>query len=383
MESTRQGSAASIRRSASPRDTPLILSPRFNTANRTSITMRPKTKASAAQTNMAVSATSSKAKMPVAPPPSVRSTPTAPGPVRWSDVVAGRKSTHPAVAPVQSVINITELCENVLIYLSVQDLCRAKRVCRQLNTVINQSSVLKSNLFLEPRVNNTTWVIPSSELSSCDEGSILAGPKADRYVSEAKSSGMATRELDVLELHPALTVNRYHNSLVMFGGMTYFLRHYLSDPEWYFNFCGVEVNNDRIDIANLSVTSSLNNMYLSQPPIKKVFICRNSRYVDSNGKIWWGDSVNIQNPVGITFGQLAAAARAFKHHDSIVFSGGVPFTREEKTTIERAGEVVGDKDPFFPRVNYAPKCRKCENRLAERALRSNLSSAESSELNKD
>lgn len=328
--------------------------------------MRPKTKASAAQTNMAVSATSSKAKTPVAPPPPARNTPTAPGPVRWSDVVAGRKSTHPDVAPIQRVINITELCENVLDHLPVQDLYRAKRVCRRFTAVINKSTALKPNLFLELRINNVTWVVPDE--SPCLGGSLLAGPKADEYVSEARAGGRPTNQITIFELHPMLNISEYDRSIAFStDGLTYFMRHYFRNPGVYEMHCEAKFTHGRIE--DLPTASSLNNMYLSQPPVKQLCLDTSGPYYsEAAGGIMYGSvgSVTISDPVGITFAQLSRAAYDLtsRKHSAYVsrirFKGGVPLMTQEKEIVEKAGEVLADKDPFIPASCARTVCQGCQ-----------------------
>lgn len=48
------------------------------------------------------------------------------------------------------LIDTTELCEQILSYLSCTELCRAKRVCQRFRAVIDSSLILQRHLFLEP-----------------------------------------------------------------------------------------------------------------------------------------------------------------------------------------------------------------------------------------
>ena len=68
------------------------------------------------------------------------------GPVRWSDIAADRKSTHPDVAPIKRILDTAELCENVLKHLPPRDLVRLQRLCRATQAVIESSPALKCTI---------------------------------------------------------------------------------------------------------------------------------------------------------------------------------------------------------------------------------------------
>jgi hypothetical protein len=52
-------------------------------------------------------------------------------PVRWSDVAANRQTTHPLAAPIQKVLHIVEIVENILQYLPEKDLLfTAQATCK-------------------------------------------------------------------------------------------------------------------------------------------------------------------------------------------------------------------------------------------------------------
>lgn len=68
-------------------------------------------------------------------------------PKRWSNLVAGRQSTHPDVGTVKAAaairaLEIPELCENILEFLPTKDVLRAYRICRKINDIITGSSKL-------------------------------------------------------------------------------------------------------------------------------------------------------------------------------------------------------------------------------------------------
>lgn len=70
--------------------------------------------------------------------------------VRWSDVAADRKSTHPDAAPIKSLLGVEELREPVLTYLALQELFRARGVCGTFRNVVDTSPTLQQTLFLKP-----------------------------------------------------------------------------------------------------------------------------------------------------------------------------------------------------------------------------------------
>jgi hypothetical protein len=52
-------------------------------------------------------------------------------PVRWSDVAANRRTTHPLAAPIQKVLHIVEIVESILQYLTEKDLLfTAQATCK-------------------------------------------------------------------------------------------------------------------------------------------------------------------------------------------------------------------------------------------------------------
>lgn len=136
-------------------------------------------------------------------------------PMRWSDIAAGRGSTLPDEVTFQAIMDTTELCEHVFFHLPTTDLYRAKRVCRRLKSVINESPQLQENLFLKPRKGRTTWATPDTDGTF----TLLTGSRAAQPIAISHINGKPTSAVDILELQarslarPILSIARVVTSM--------------------------------------------------------------------------------------------------------------------------------------------------------------------------
>lgn len=103
------------------------------------------------------------------------------------------------IGPVQRVINILGICEQILEYLPCADLCRARRVCHQFEAVINQSKIMRLRSSLRFRPNQLVWAIPNDTL--------LTGIYVEDHIAASKAKDHPTGKLVVYEMHPYLKVN--------------------------------------------------------------------------------------------------------------------------------------------------------------------------------
>lgn len=79
----------------------------------------------------------------------------------------GRKS-----APINKIIDVAELCEQVLSHLPLHDLLHAMQVCRTFKATIENSPRLQKNLFLVPD-------LPRPNLAISSSGTLLSGTRLE------------------------------------------------------------------------------------------------------------------------------------------------------------------------------------------------------------
>jgi hypothetical protein len=103
------------------------------------------------------------------------------------------------IGPVQKVINIIELCEQILEYLPCADLNRARCICRQFETVISQSTLMRQRSSLRLAPKQSVWATPDDTL--------LTGIYAEDHIAATKAEGRKMDELWVYELQPYLKVD--------------------------------------------------------------------------------------------------------------------------------------------------------------------------------
>lgn len=121
-------------------------------------------------------------------------------PGSWPGSIEPRADARPEAGPVQRVIDIVELCEHILGYLTCVDLSRARGVCRQFDAVIMRSPIMQQDLFFRPCMDPTIWATPADCL-------LFTESTATRHIATAKLKRRPRQDLVVYELHPYLRVS--------------------------------------------------------------------------------------------------------------------------------------------------------------------------------
>jgi hypothetical protein len=258
----------------------------------------------------------------------------------------------------EKVFNTLELFERILTLAdpTCAELARARRVCRQFRASIDGSSIFQKNLYLEARVEGSIWA---------KHGGIFAtGPTAKLYLADYEA-----KEMVVHELHPALEVHRQ----IKYAGIgRYLLEKSLRQPQVHFinNNCITKVPHD----------SALLDMFLSQPPTKKVYVKIKGLQCEKTHGHTHG--FELASDAGIKFWLLLKAVRKclnnhscpnnYKDNEACVdymdFGSGEPFTTKQKLALEEIGET---------RVYNDPSISDAENKLRRIQLRWMLSKASS------
>jgi len=178
-------------------------------------------------------------------------------PVRWSDVAANRKSTHPDLAPIKRIIDTYELCGGVLQLLPLKDILRMKRVCRTFNSIINSSAIIQTKLFQKPTSVTPSWVFDS-------DGVLLTSNEASEYIRKNQAAGCSSNSVRLYAV----------NSLLLSLVDTSTLETRIGDDSSYTTYYGSPILNISIKrrLRSMPQQASHCSMYLSQPPTTKVRI---------------------------------------------------------------------------------------------------------------
>jgi hypothetical protein len=285
--------------------------------------------------------------------------------MRYSDIAAGRDARENGT-PIDKLINTFELCEQVLDYLPMEEVLLATRICRALKTNIENSSRLKAKLFLAPDLTIKKLAVSAT-------GTLLSGVKAERAFEALASTAEQTtgsgtsillptahadhhlnsaedfdrtdesegREIALYKPHPWLTAGRLSDryrrrGMVKYATVCLETRRYASAMYLVFNCQNV--------LTPLSDTSSLNKMFLCQPPAKEV-------------SVWYPcPSMNmgktIRNETGVTIGEvirttswIPSLQNVIPRGIEVVLQGGFVANSEARDVAERAGELSPEDDP--------------------------------------
>jgi hypothetical protein len=212
-------------------------------------------------------------------------------PAPSSDLTAAGQVSESGSNLVDKLIGTTELCEQILGYLSCIELCRAKCVCRTFRDVIDRSLMLQRHLFLAP----CTEAPPEGSVDADDEWHALydfhpllafdhaqvPNPRSDFQIQLRPSQSHAPtgdRFITCYSHGPSSTLNRL--------------------TQTFENFSGVYDH------------SSLREMYLSNPPSKQVRISywnTSRQCVKGNMIFELGGILScsiLDSDKGVTFGQV-------------------------------------------------------------------------------
>jgi hypothetical protein len=231
------------------------------------------------------------------------------------------ETTHSEVTSRDKVINTLKLFEQILLLadLTCAELARSGRVRRQFHASIDSSSVLQSNLCLEPRVKGSIWANKGKTL--------VTGPLARFHLAD-----LPAKEVIVRELHPALEVARHFQ----YDGLGRFI---LGNDLRGSRGTQVRFINKNC-ITQVPHDSALLYMLLSQSPTKKIYVkIKGLRCTITHGLT---HGFELEKDAGITFGLLLKAVRTYLNNykgseaslDYVILGSGEPFTTKQKLALE-------------------------------------------------
>jgi hypothetical protein len=126
--------------------------------------------------------------------------------VNDSDISLANKRARKS-APVEKLLGVFELCEQVLNYLPMYDLLRVALVCRAFKANVDDSHRLQKKLFLAPD-------LPRVKCAMFPSGTLLSGTKAEQHIAATKAADEhTTGEFTCCTLHPALHLEPQHFGL--------------------------------------------------------------------------------------------------------------------------------------------------------------------------
>lgn len=257
-----------------------------------------------------------------------------PASIRYSDIAAGRDAkdsdTH-----IEKLMYIPELCDEVLDYLAMSELLHATRVCHAFKTNIENSSRLQAKLFFAPDLTTKKLAISAT-------GTLLSGVKAEQRIAVAEAAGgSGSGEISFYEPHPWLRASRLSDRYRRMGMVKYATVYLETGSD---DNAAALFFRQRPPITPLSDTSSLNKMFLCQPPSKEV-------------TLWYPglgmyEKKTICSEEGVTIGEVVGAARRMPSEQyliprsiEIVLEGGFAIDPRARIVVERAGELSAKDDP--------------------------------------
>jgi hypothetical protein len=249
-----------------------------------------------------------------------------------SDLAVANKRARKS-APIDKILNVAELCEQVLSYLPMYDLLRAMQVCRAFKTNIESSYQLQKTLFLAPD-------LPRSKLAISSSGTLLSGIRATQQVAAAKAAGEdETGEVVVHTPHPAVQLYARTGKFMRLGLVEYAKSHvekkvageedirayYAISPEFCYTRTG------------------LDNMFLTQPPTKAVKVSN-----EAPGNALQEENIFVET--GVKFKDLIKTMRVVARQNdhmahTISLKEGRLACARARELAENAGELSLEDDP--------------------------------------
>ena len=260
-----------------------------------------------------------------------------------SDLAIASKRARKS-APIEKLLGIFELCEQVLDYLSMYDLLRAKQICRAFKTIIGNSHLLQKTLFLVPD-------LPRPKLAISTSGTLLSGTRAAQHIAAAQAAGeRETGEFTCCILHPVLQLDPDSYRVLGFVKKYRGMVEYAADRFHRPTFCTV----DSVVVCDFiwswtekgSKPSGLDNMLVTQPPVTSLHIV-----VLGIGK---RSCHAADKTVGVTFGDVFKTMKrtAASYWSRNCRQWWIYFDRrafvvstEARAAVERAGELSSEDDP--------------------------------------
>ncbi|GAB7330858.1 hypothetical protein MBLNU13_g02391t1 [Cladosporium sp. NU13] len=259
-----------------------------------------------------------------------------PAPLRYSDITAGRDAKDNGT-PIEKLMYIPELCDRVLDYLPLEELFCATRVCIAFKTNIENSSRLQAKLFLA-----SDLTIKEKAVSA--NGTLLSGAKAEHHIAACRSAeGSSSGEIVLYQVHPWLQVGRLPDRYRRMGMVRY--AKVCLETRGDFDVGGLSFRNRKL-IELLPDTSSINKMFISQPPAKEVSIWYPCPSMGMQRK------ERIRNEAGVTIGEVIKAAR-WKHGMQnliprgieVILQRGFVASVRARDVVEQSGELNVEEDP--------------------------------------
>lgn len=290
--------------------------------------------ASSSQTTQPLDRTKSKSNTPAALQPNSPTTKAPPTLVRYSDVAAGRDARAHGT-PIEKLMYIPELCDEVLGYLPMDELLLATRVCHAFKTNIENSSTLQAKLFLAPDLTIKKKAISAT-------GTLLSGTKAEQHIAAIESAeDDISGEIALYQAHPCLQAGRLSDRYRHMGVVKYSIVHAEASSV---DFASHLSFRDRQAISALPETSILHKMLLCQPPATEVSIWL--------PKLGSTTKKTIHREAGVTIGDVVCTARETPRMRifglrgiEVVLKGGFAVESRAKNLVEKSGELSADNDP--------------------------------------
>lgn len=248
--------------------------------------------------------------------------------------------------PIDKILNVAELCEQVLSHLPTEDLPHAMQVCRTFKATIKNSSRLQKNLFLTPDLPRVKFAVSPS-------GALLSGTRAEQHIAAAEAAGKdTTGDFTCCTLHPALYLDPQHFALptsrdLSMGMVKHAALHY-NPPRLLLATDGAVLRRPIWSLTKKGCRpSSLDNVLITQPPVTSVEVlvaCRPGAFA----------SERVSNTTGVNFEDVFRTASGiaadlpympsrmwcigFDHRDFVL-------SAEAREAAERAGELSPEDDP--------------------------------------
>lgn len=185
--------------------------------------------------------------------------------VRDTGVVVGRDAVDST--PIEKLINIPELCENVLDHLMMNELLLRTRVCRGLKANIEGSPRLQAKLFLASDLSIKKMAISAT-------GSLLSGSKAEQRTTAVEVSDQTENgngyEIALYTPHPWLREDRLPGNYRCMGLVRY--AKYWTKASSDATSASLLFHN-RTTIVPLPEISSLNKMFDLLLPVTAKLAC--------------------------------------------------------------------------------------------------------------
>lgn len=249
-------------------------------------------------------------------------------------------------APIDKILNVVELCEQVLSHLPLFDLLQATQVCRTFKKTIDNSHRLQKNLFLAPDLPRPRLAISSSD-------ALLSGTRAAQHIAAAEAAGAPeTGEFTCCTPHSALQLDPESHRIVAVARKYKGMVAYAADRFHPSNMC----TNDSMIVRdpirswteNGTNPSGLDSMLITQPPVTSV-------HLELPGARKFKADREVANRTGgVTFGDVFKTFKRIAPGHSLTYlrewwisfdSRTFVVSAEARVAVERAGELSSEDDP--------------------------------------